>query len=46
MGKEMIEWIVALAIGIIIAIILTVFIGTFILFQENRCILLLKIKIK
>lgn len=28
MGKEMIEWIVALAIGIIIAIILTVFIGT------------------
>lgn len=28
MGKEMIEWIVALAKGIIIAIILTVFIGT------------------
>ena len=28
MGKEIIEWIVALAIGIIIAIILTVFIGT------------------
>lgn len=28
MGKEMIEWIVALAIGIIIAIILKVFIGT------------------
>lgn len=28
MGKEIIEWIVALAIGIIITIILTVFIGT------------------
>lgn len=28
MGKELVEWIITLATGIIIAIILTVFIGT------------------
>lgn len=46
MGKEIIEWIVALAIGIIITIILTVFIGTSYTVSGESMILLLKIKIK